>query len=461
MEVLVLEAIEVAYEESVGGDDEMRFGDADELLVSVGAVEVEGFEFGGEFFGFGLPVAGHRSGGDDEGGGFLGAAPGDFGLQVREGLDRFAEPHIVGENAVEGMAGEKLHPVKAFKLVVPQGSLKGLGRLGLREFAEVVEAAAESGEVLEGLGRVHLEFIRKGGGLKTVERFVGRVISEKVVQGLGKTQEAGGGKSEEGLRVFGVPEEGFVVLAEVAQLVVEGIVERLEIEGFQEGGKKREKRLLFAFGGEEGGGKAEPVDPVFRILGEAGFQVPVSNMMHFETGLVRDGDLPALFFQPGDAVLEKLSRSGVPLGRGSAREESGAMVRRNLVIDGPGGNDFVFADEVQDGVALEGGVPGDGVKGVFGGGGEGGFSGGLGGEIGHEFVPVVLEGEGCNDGLRFAGEVVAAVGKRIGPMKVEMDGGGAFFEGFRFGGNRGGQGRGILLKSRGNPTDLLGAEGGT
>ena len=46
-----------------------------ELFPSIRSMEEEGFELGGEFLGFGLPVADDGGGGEDEGRKFFGAAP--------------------------------------------------------------------------------------------------------------------------------------------------------------------------------------------------------------------------------------------------------------------------------------------------------------------------------------------------------------------------------------------------
>ena len=50
-------------------------------------------------------------------------SPGFFarlGGEVGEGLEGFAEAHVVGENAVQPVGGEKLQPAESFELIVAQ-----------------------------------------------------------------------------------------------------------------------------------------------------------------------------------------------------------------------------------------------------------------------------------------------------------------------------------------------------
>jgi|FLMP01.2.fsa_nt_emb hypothetical protein len=56
------------------GGDLFKFG------VALRPVEEEGFEFWGELFGLGFPVANDRGGSEDEGGKLAGTPAGDLGL---------------------------------------------------------------------------------------------------------------------------------------------------------------------------------------------------------------------------------------------------------------------------------------------------------------------------------------------------------------------------------------------
>ena len=190
----------------------MGLGNFRKLGLTLGPVEEEGFESGSEFFGLGFPVPDDGGGSENEGRELVGAAAGDLGLQVGEGLQGLAKAHIIGEDPVESVASEELHPVEAIKLVVAEIRLNRFGWLGPGKGRDVFEIFAEGGEILEGLAGVHFKDVREGGGLEAVEGFLRRIGAEEIVQGFRKTEEAEGREGEEGIRRVGVPEEGLVIV---------------------------------------------------------------------------------------------------------------------------------------------------------------------------------------------------------------------------------------------------------
>ena len=84
-------------------------------------------------------------------------------------MDRFAEAHVIGEDAVERVAGEELHPVEAIELVVAEVGLEGFWWIGSGEVGDVFEGVAEGGKVFEGLTGVHFKDVGEGSGLEAVE----------------------------------------------------------------------------------------------------------------------------------------------------------------------------------------------------------------------------------------------------------------------------------------------------
>lgn len=66
LEVVFLEVLDVALEESEGGEDEVGVRDGGEGFAAFGSGEGEDGEGGGELFGFGGPVGDDGGGANDE-----------------------------------------------------------------------------------------------------------------------------------------------------------------------------------------------------------------------------------------------------------------------------------------------------------------------------------------------------------------------------------------------------------
>ena len=179
LEGVLLEFFDIALEESEGGDDDVGVGDGGVGFGTLGAGEGKDAQAGGELFGFGGPVRDHGGGGDDEGGGDFTAFASE---EEGEGLDRFAEAHVVGEDAVEVVLGEGGHPFVADLLVGAEVGLQAFGFFFLgcfflfgKVFAELLEGGA---------GGLDVEFFRDGGGVDGVEGEVGVEDDGEVVEDL-------------------------------------------------------------------------------------------------------------------------------------------------------------------------------------------------------------------------------------------------------------------------------------
>ena len=85
-----------------------------------------------------------------------------------EGLQGFAEAHVVGEDAVQAVAGEKLHPVETCELIVAQRGVHAGGWIDGFDAGEILEFRGELGEVRRRFDAEALE-AGEGGGVERVE----------------------------------------------------------------------------------------------------------------------------------------------------------------------------------------------------------------------------------------------------------------------------------------------------
>ena len=96
-----------------------------------------------------------------------------LGEDVSERLKGFSKAHVIGENPVQAMAGEELHPVESGELIVAQrGPQAAGGRHGI-DAGKVLELACEFLEVRRGVDAQPAE-AGEGSGVERVEpRLVG------------------------------------------------------------------------------------------------------------------------------------------------------------------------------------------------------------------------------------------------------------------------------------------------
>lgn len=202
----------------------MMFWDEVEAFFALRSLQQENLELWGKLFGFDRPVAGDRGWRDDKCWAFLGPATTDLRLDMAKCLEGFAQAHVVGEDAVEGMAGEKLHPMKAIGLVVPQFGGDRFWDGGFGQGGDAFEFAPQFGESTEGVRSVDIEAFGEVGGLDPVERFVWRGEAEEVVDGLGEGEKPLGVDGDKA-SAFGIAENRFVVF----RYTVDGLLENCRI----------------------------------------------------------------------------------------------------------------------------------------------------------------------------------------------------------------------------------------
>jgi len=229
-EVVFFEFFDVALEDGEGGDDDVGVGDVWVEAAALRALEDEGSKGGGEFADFGEPIGDDGGGGDDQGGtGFVGVGVGEM-EDVGESLESFSEAHVIGQDAVEVIVREGLHPFDSGLLVGAKGGLEAFGRLivgGLGFGAG--DAGSEFFELGWGIDGERGLF-GEGGGVDGMKRgFLGVGEGGEMVE---DGAEATGGDFE-GAAAVGVGEvdEVGVVVCEVVELI-EGVrVEEADEDG--------------------------------------------------------------------------------------------------------------------------------------------------------------------------------------------------------------------------------------
>ena len=85
-----------------------------------------------------------------------------------EGLQGFAEAHVVGEDAMQAVAGEELHPAETRELIVAQRGLHSGGWIDGFDAGKILEFRGELGEVRRRF-EAHAIEACKGGGVERVE----------------------------------------------------------------------------------------------------------------------------------------------------------------------------------------------------------------------------------------------------------------------------------------------------
>ena len=110
-------------EQAVAGHHQVERTQIGQLGLPVGAAEGHQPQGGGEAAGLGEPVGAHRGGRHHQGRPLVGAVE-----NHGQGLDRLAQPHVVGQAGAETEMGEPRQPLEALQLVVAQPGLEGRGR---------------------------------------------------------------------------------------------------------------------------------------------------------------------------------------------------------------------------------------------------------------------------------------------------------------------------------------------
>ncbi|MNL21589.1 hypothetical protein D3C87_1428870 [compost metagenome] len=137
MEGLLRQHVEVAPQQRVARDHHVRRGDLLEQVAAPRAVQDQALEVGREARELLLPVEDDRGGRDQQ---RRPLVPGCL-LAQQEGdrLDRLAQAHVVGEDAVEAVVGQEAQVIEAPALVLAQLADEGLGHAHLGDPREVAQ----------------------------------------------------------------------------------------------------------------------------------------------------------------------------------------------------------------------------------------------------------------------------------------------------------------------------------
>ena len=131
----------IARQQRIGGQHQVVAVDGVEALQPLRAVQQQHAQGGREAGRFVLPVA-HQAGGSDHQRGLGQAARFFFGQDVRQGLDRFSEAHVVGQDAGQVILAQKLQPRQTFALIIAQRGLQASRRRDLLHAAEFTQFLA-------------------------------------------------------------------------------------------------------------------------------------------------------------------------------------------------------------------------------------------------------------------------------------------------------------------------------
>ena len=134
IELVLLHLFEVAAQQGIGGDDQIRFRDMLEHAFAPGAVDGQAAQMRHELLRFALPVGQHGGGHHDE----VGALVMMFHHVLDEGerLHGLTEAHLVGQDAAEAVFGQEVEVGKPLQLVRAQGGLQLLRRGHRAHFPE-------------------------------------------------------------------------------------------------------------------------------------------------------------------------------------------------------------------------------------------------------------------------------------------------------------------------------------
>ena len=138
--VLRLPALAVAQQQRVRRHHNVVLAHAGGPAMPLVAVQYQHAEFRRKACRFAVPVA-HQADGCHHQHRQVESASVFFRQDVGQRLQRFAEAHVVGQNAAKPVAAQKLQPAQAFKLVGAQGGLQ-VGRcVNVRQIAAACQLA--------------------------------------------------------------------------------------------------------------------------------------------------------------------------------------------------------------------------------------------------------------------------------------------------------------------------------
>ena len=203
---------------------------------------------------------------------------------MREGLQGFSEAHVIGENAVKTVVGEKLQPAEAIDLIMAEIRLDGGRHLGGRQTFDVAQIAAELGKRAGGFRAFDGERVGHAGGAETIEaqRTTAAILAvEQVADLIDHIEETLGGKTDVAIgRIITGKSQGFRDALRI-------FVTLVPVLGDRAGNLRNQAHPLAAELSRDI--EAEPVDAMVRIRLDGGKEV----------GEIVDGE-PELGIAPDD-----------------------------------------------------------------------------------------------------------------------------------------------------------------
>ncbi|MNM56734.1 hypothetical protein D3C81_679110 [compost metagenome] len=147
VEIMLAQGFLVARQQGVGGQHQVALIDLVELLRAVLALQQQHFQAGRELGRLVLPVA-HQTRRRNDERRMRQTARFLFHQDMRQGLHRLAETHVIGQDARQVMVAQELHPRQAIGLVVAQGGLQTGWRRHFLHGTELAQLAAHGAQLL-------------------------------------------------------------------------------------------------------------------------------------------------------------------------------------------------------------------------------------------------------------------------------------------------------------------------
>ena len=238
-------AFAVALQQGIRGDDHIVFVRGVGHLVAVLPVQNQRAQAGAEALRFALPVA-HQANRRNDECRVSQAACVFFDLEVGQGLQGFAQAHVVGQDAVQPRAAQELQPVQALLLVGAQAGVHALGQQHLGQGA----AAGELGhQFLQRSGtRPYRAFAQGRPGAQGLHAAHAQAVAQQVVLAIAHQLQQGGQPGAQ--RLGGDADEAVIGLAHVDKWRQHAFAGGLVCRGIrqlvQQAGQPRQDVVAFA-----------------------------------------------------------------------------------------------------------------------------------------------------------------------------------------------------------------------
>jgi hypothetical protein len=164
--------LDVFGQQGVGGQDQVVIIEVREVFLRRGTIQRQHLELRGEVRGFVQPV-GDQAGGHHHHRRAVQAASVFFAQNMRQGLQGFAQAHVIRQNPAHFQLAQGLHPAQAFELIGAQRGIEPSGAAhaeildvaqALGEAANLLAAFPAQGRASSALRRIASAFEAQGGG---------------------------------------------------------------------------------------------------------------------------------------------------------------------------------------------------------------------------------------------------------------------------------------------------------